>query len=180
MADRKLTPKQQIFLDQLLSNGNNAAMAYRVAYPDFTSHKGITGAASRLRRHPIIAQALAAAHVQDKRAVESAVERYAITADRVADELARLAFTRMPQVADVVREAGQDGKQRVVVQVKPFAEADQEALAAIIEVKRTAGGEISIKLADKRAALMDLARFKGWIADKPVDQRQLVMLKIER
>jgi hypothetical protein len=37
-----------------------------------------------------------------------------------------------------------------------------------------------VKLFNKREALMDLARLKGWIAEKPVDQRNLVMLKIER
>ena len=36
------------------------------------------------------------------------------------------------------------------------------------------------KLADRLAAMNSLARLKGWIADKPVDNRQLVMLKIER
>lgn len=177
MAARKLTPRQQHFCREYLRNGGNATGAYRVA---FTIKSDPSGPASKLLKHPMVVQALSRGHDVQADAMDRAIERYSITQERVADELARLAFTRMPQLAEVVREAGHDGKQRIVVHVKPFAEADQEALAAIVEVKRTAGGEISIKLADKRAALMDLARFKGWIADKPVDQRQLVMLKIER
>ena len=177
MAARKLTAKQTIFLQELLANGNNATAAYRVAFP---TQKDISGSATRLRKHPLIVAGLARARSVQEIAVDHAIERYSITQERVADELARLAFTRMPQVADVRYEVDERGKRRQVVAVHCFADADPEALAAIVEVKRTAGGEISIKLADKRAALMDLARFKGWIADKPVDQRQLVMLKIER
>lgn len=180
-ARRKLNSQQQEFLRLQLENSETPTNAYRLAYNDNSAGKIVSTKAARLNHHPLIARALADASARALTAVASAIERYSITQERVADELARLAFTRMPQLADVVREAGHDGKQRIVVHVRPFAEvADQEALAAIVEVKRTAGGEISIKLADKRAALMDLARFKGWIADKPVDQRQLVMLKIER
>ena len=63
---------------------------------------------------------------------------------------------------------------------KDFEVADAGALAAITEVRRTAAGEITVKLADKRQALIDLARLKGWIAEKPMDQRNLVVLKVER
>lgn len=177
MAGRRLTPKQQAFVRELLRNGGNATGAYRLA---FNHTSDASAAASKLIRHPLVVQALAKGKDVQANAMDRAIERYGITQDRVAEELARLAFTRMPQVADVRTEVDQHGKRRQVVVVHDFADADPEALAAIVEVKRTAGGEISIKLADKRAALMDLARFKGWIADKPVDQRQLVMLKIER
>jgi hypothetical protein len=64
--------------------------------------------------------------------------------------------------------------------VKDFDAADADALAAITEVRRTATGEITVKLADKRQALMDLARLKGWVAEKPANPQQLVVLKVER
>ena len=64
--------------------------------------------------------------------------------------------------------------------VEDFSAADSDALAAITEVRRTASGEITIKLADKRQALMDLARLKGWVSEKAVEAKQLVLLKIER
>jgi hypothetical protein len=98
----------------------------------------------------------------------------------VADELARLAFTRMPQLADVWTEVGPDGTQHQGLVVKDFSAADGDALAAITEVRRSASGEITIKLADKRQALMDIAKLRGWIAEKPAEARQLVMLKVVR
>ena len=177
MAGRKLTHKQQAFVRELLHNGGNATGAYRVA---FNHTSDASAAASKLIRHPLVVQALAKGKTVQEKAIDAALVRYEITQERIADELARLALTRMPQLADIRTEVDQHGKRHQRVIVRDFADADQDALAAIVEVKRSAGGEISIKLADKRAALMDLARFKGWIADKPVDQRQLVMLKIER
>jgi hypothetical protein len=180
MPRHQLTTKQQSFLTELLANGGNAAAAYRVAFPANSTASSVSAAASRLRRHPLIVEALEAAEAASARAVESAVDRYSITAQRVADELARLAFTRMPQLADVRTELGPDGTQHQRLVVKDFSTADADALAAITEVRRTASGEITVKLCDKRQALMDIAKLKGWIAERPQDQRQLVMLKIER
>ena len=180
MPHRQLTTKQQLFLQELLANDGNAAAAYRVAFPDNCTVSSVSAAASRLRRDPRIVQALAAAEAASRQVVDAAVDRYRISAERVADELARLAFTRMPQLADVRTEIEPDGTQRQRLLVKDFAAADSDALAAITEVRRTASGEITIKLADKRQALMDLARLKGWVAEKPMDTKQLVMLKIER
>ncbi len=180
MPRHQLTAKQQAFLQELLTNGGNAAAAYRVAFPDNSTASSVSAAASRLRRHPLIVQALAAADAAARQAVDAALNRYQITAERVADELARLAFTRMSQLVDVRTETELDGSQRQRLAVKDFGAAEADALAAITEVRRTAAGEITVKLADKRQALMDLARLKGWVADKPQEQRQLVMLKIER
>jgi Terminase small subunit len=180
MPRRQLTAKQQVFLEQLLANGGNAAAAYRVAFPDNCTVSSVSAAASRLRRDPRIVQALAAAEAASRQAVDAAIERYEISAVRVADELARLAFTRMPQLADVRTEFEPDGTQRQRLVIKDFSAADSDAMAAITEVRRTAAGEITIKLADKRQALMDLARLKGWVAEKPMEAKQLIMLKIER
>ena len=180
MPRYQLTSKQQAFLQELLTNGGNAAAAYRVAFPDNSTASSVSAAASRLRRHPLIVQALAASAAATRKAVDVAVDRYQISAARVADEFARLAFTRMPQLVDVRTEFKPDGTQRQRLVVKDFSAADSDALAAITEVRRAASGEITIKLADKRQALMDLARLKGWIADKPVSPQQLIMLKIER
>jgi hypothetical protein len=180
MPRHKLTAKQQVFLEQLLANGGNAAAAYRIAFPDNCTVSSVSAAASRLRRHPLIVQALAAADAATRQVVDEAVSRYRISAERVADELARLAFTRMPQLADVRTEMTPDGMQCQRLVVKDFDAADADALAAITEVRRTAAGEITVKLADKRQALMDLARLKGWVAEKPAPAQQLVMLKVER
>ena len=108
-----------------------------------------------------------------------AVERYGITADLLADAMARLAFTDLDQLCawGTVME---HGKRRSWLHLHDSTAIERPALAAISEIRRSAGGELSVKLFNKREAIMDLARLKGWIADKPVDQRSLVMLKIER
>ena len=176
----RLTVQQAKFCELFLSNGGDASAAYREAYRTKPGDKTIGQRAWKLKRSKTVATKLAEVQAVSLRAVDRAVEQYSITAERVAQELALLAFTRMPQLADVKTEAGQDGKQHQRVIVRDFAAVDQDALAAISEVKRTAGGEVSIKLYDKRAALMDIARLKGWVADKPVDNRQLVVFKVER
>ena len=171
----RLTPNQQEFLRLLVEQGETPTNAYRLAYNDKAQAKVISSKATRLRRHPVIAAALAEAHRAQARAVDVAIERYSVTADRVADAMARLAFTDLKQIVDVRTVNG-----RRVVDVKDFSDIDGDAHQAIAEVRKTAGGELTVKLFNKREALMDLARLKGWIAEKPVDQRSLVMLKIER
>ncbi len=64
----------------------------------------------------------------------------------------------MPELADVLTVADADGTQHQRLVLKDFRAADADALAAITEVRRTAAGEITVKLADKRHALMDLTR----------------------
>ena len=76
MPRRQLTAKQQVFLEQLLANGGNAAAAYRLAFPDNCTVSSVSAAASRLRRDPRIVQALAAAEGASRRAVDAAVDRY--------------------------------------------------------------------------------------------------------
>jgi phage terminase small subunit len=179
-AQRALTSSQQAFLDRLLINGGNATDAYRHAYPSSRNSSNVSAPAARLRHHPVIVAAMSQASIVSLVAVQAAVDRYQITAERVAEELACLAMTRMSQVADVRTETGTDGKRHQRIVVRDFADADPMALAAISEVKRTPGGELSIKLYDKRAALMDIARLKGYIKDVPPPSGNVVMFKVER
>jgi hypothetical protein len=172
---QRLTANQQEFLRLIIEQDETPTNAYRLAYNDKAQANVVGSKASRLRRHPVIAAALAEARAMQAAAVRSAVDRYGITANRVADAMARLAFTDLRQIVDVRTVNG-----RRIVDVKEFSDIDGDAHQAIAEVRKTAGGELTVKLFNKREALMDLARLKGWIADKPVDQRNLVMLKIER
>lgn len=180
MNGSTLSPKQQAFLEKYIENGGNASAAFRHAYPKSANNPRVSGMASRLVKHPLIQQALSRAGSASHAVIERVVAKHELTIERLLEEMACLALTRMPQVADVRTEVDPDGKRRQRIQVRDFADVPDDALAAIVEVKRTAGGEVSVKLADKRAALMDIARLKGWIAEKPVDNKQLVMLKIER
>jgi len=135
----------------------------------------------KIKRHPIVQNVLEQARIRAEEAVRDAINRYGITADRIADEMARLAFTQVRQVVDIVTEVDPATKvKRQVVKVRDFADVDTDAHRAIVGVETKTDGSIVVKLGDKRQALMDLARLKGMIADKPAESTQLVMLKIER
>jgi hypothetical protein len=176
----KLTPKQSIFLAELLNNGGNATAAYRLAFNDKSRGNSCAAKAHALKSHPIIAARIREASARATAAVAAAVERYQITADRVADAMARLAFTDLRQIVDVESVRDEAGKVRQVVRLRDFRDIDADAHVALVKVKRTASGEVSVELADKLAALNSLARLKGWIADKPQAPGNLVMLRVER
>lgn len=178
-AERTLTDKQQAFLTAFLSNGGNAAAAYRAAYPHSANKRTISGMAARLKAHPLIREAIDRASSVSLRVAEQIVDRYEITAERVADELACLAFTRISQLADV-RTENIGGKVHQRVTVRDFDQIEPRALAAVCEVKRSAGGELSVKLYDKRAALMDIARLRAYIKDTPPPTGNVVLFKVER
>ena len=178
MPRKSLTPNQIEFC-RLIATGLSGTDAYLAAYPGEMTRKAAAVKASRLMKRAEMKAARASQASAVVAAVESAVERYGITADAVADAMARLAFTDLDQVASwgtVIEH----GKRRSWLHLHDTAAISRDAMAAISEIRRSAGGELSVKLFNKREALMDLARLKGWIADKPVDQRSLVMLKIER
>lgn len=178
MAANRLNDKQSMFA-RLLSTGMNATEAYMRAFPGQVSRQSAATKAYKLRKHPLIAGLDARQTEQALAAVDAAVERYGITAERVADAMARLAFTDINQVADWHTE-GEGAKRRQTVVIRDAAAIHPAAMAAISEIKHDTGGRVTVKLYNKREALMDLARLKGWIADKPVDQRNLVVLKVER
>lgn len=178
MPARALNPKQAEFA-RLVSSGILPTDAYLQAYPgDYTRHTASVKA-SRLMKHPLVRAARDAHSNAVVAAVNDAVVRYGITADRIADAIARLAFTDLDQICSW-GTAMEGGKRRPWLQLHDSATIAVDARPAIAEIRRSAAGELSVKLFNKREALMDLARLKGWIADKPIDQRSLVMLKIER
>jgi hypothetical protein len=180
-AAPSLNPRQQAFLDTLLVNGGNASAAYRAVYGDKRNAAAVNTAASKLRHHPLIAPRLAEVATHNARAVAAAVDRYGITADHIADALARLAFTEVRQVAVWRTEPKtEDGPARQMLKVIDSDQIDPDAHQAISEVRIDDKGRITVKLYNKSEALMNLARLKGWVADKPAEPNQLVMLKIER
>ena len=180
MPKGKLPERQQRFVTEYLGNGGNASAAYRVAYGLPADLTTLSNKAHKVKHMPRVWAALQGAQAQADKALQLAVERYGVSAERVADELARLAFTQLDQVCTVRRGVDRSGKPAIVVDVLPFEEIDRLAMSALVKVKRSAGGEVTVELADKLAALNSLARLKGWIADKPAPPANLVMFKVER
>ena len=151
MTNPKLTARQAMFVSEFLASGNATQSAIKAGYSAKTA-KAI--GAENLAK-PAIAAAIA----------EARAKRFArndITADRVLQELARIAFL------DVRKLFHDDGA------MKPLSEIDDDTAAAIagIEVVRQfedgeqVGTLHKIKIADKLVALDKLARNLGLLQDK--------------
>ncbi len=151
-ATRKLTPKQAAFVDEHAVDMNATQAAIRAGYSKRTAKEQAT----RLLSNVHVAAAIA-----EGRAARS--ERVGITADRVLQELARVAFF------DIRKALNPDGT------MKPLSELDDDTAAAIagIDLSEIRDGEGTpigvlkkIKIADKLAALDKLARNLGLLQDK--------------
>jgi phage terminase small subunit len=170
-AEKKplLTAKQQQFVREFLIDLNASDAARRAGYSLRTAEQQ----GYQLLRKPAVAAAIAEA--QAERA-----QRTEVTADQVLAELARIGFANMLDFVKI----GASGHP-----VPDFSSLDRDKAAALIEVtldryvdsQREAGGEVrrvKFKLADKRAALVDLGKHLGLFKDRleistPQDEAEL-------
>lgn len=120
-----------------------------------------------------VAEILKQLEENDRAANERVIEKLAITKERVAAELAKIAFL---DIRDAVRwgrsptdtqseNASPNGLGIYPVELVPSEQISDDAAAAISEVSLTQTG-VKIKMHDKRAALMDLAKLMGFIIEK--------------
>jgi phage terminase small subunit len=142
----KLTDKQRLFVHEYLIDYNATQSAIRAGYSKDTA--GSIG--HELLKKPEIAEALET--LKTERLANAGV-----TAERVIAELAKLAFS------DVRKVVNWDNS----VTVKPSADIDDSAAAAISSVTSTANG-LSIRMHDKRGPLTDLAKLMGLMKDNIV------------
>lgn len=152
-----LTPKQERFVAEYLIDLNATQAAIRAGY----SAKSAAEQASRLLINVKVAKAVEAAQ-----AARSA--RTEITQDRVLKELAKLGFANMQDYMSVTQEG------------EPFADLskltrDQAAAITEFTVEDFTEGRgddardvrrVKFKLADKRAALVDIGKHLGMFKDK--------------
>jgi len=148
----KLTPKQKRFIEEFLLDLNGTA-AYKRAGYNAKGH-GAEVNAAKLLSNTEVASAISAAQAKRSRRIE-------VTADRVIQELAAIAF------ADPRKLLTPDGGMR------PMHELDTDTRAAlIIEVTQMADADGTptfsrkVKFADKLVALDKLARHLGLLQDK--------------
>jgi phage terminase small subunit len=185
----KLTPKQEAFYRAYLETGN-ANEAYRRSYNSSKMKpETINRRAQDLMKHGIIAARIAA---NTTRLRNKAEQQYDVTQERILKELALLGFSNMMDYVSLT----DDGLACV-----DFSALTRDQAAAIHEIKvdRVAlvGGKskadeagkvpqiekVTFKLADKRAALVDLGKHLGMfiersenintnynISDKPMDE----------
>lgn len=151
-----LTPKQRRFVEEYLIDLNATQAAIRAGY----AANAAKVTASRLLTKANIGELLA--ELQAKRS-----ERTEITADRVLSELAKIGFANM---ADYMR-VGLNGDPCL-----DFGNLTRDQAAALVEVtvEDFVDGRgddardvrrVKFKLADKRAALVDIGRHLGMFVD---------------
>lgn len=169
------------FAEQLVTNGGNASLALRTIDPSYAgSATKLWQRASVLKRHPTVVRFCDEARARSANAIAIALERYDVTADRAAAEMARLAYTELRQVCEWGETRDKDGRVQPYLRVKPAAEIDDNAHKALVSIKRKADGSLEIALADKLAAQMNIARLKGYIQEKPDAPGNAVQLIIQR
>lgn len=150
---KPLTPKQQRFVDEYLTDLNATQAAIRTGY----SAKTANVMASQLLTKANIAKAI-------QNAREKTAAKLEVTRERVLEELAKMAFL------DPRRFYKEDGS------VKSVPDMDADTAAALVgfevdEIKIGADGPVvgqtkKVKWSDKRAALDSINRMMGWNQDK--------------
>ena len=144
---RAFTERQLAFIREYLVDLKPAEAARRAGY----SAENANGIAYALRRQPKIAERIEAAQARRS-------EKKRITADRVLEELGRMAFSNM---SDYV-EWGPNG-----IKLRDNMLLDEEQSAAVADVEPKGNGKVArLKLYDKLAALNALARHLGMTGGK--------------
>jgi len=166
-AKQRLTPKQKRFVDEYLKDRNATAAAGRAGYnPDWGRH---------LYAKPHIREAI-------EQRVERVSQRADITAQRVLEELARLAFSNM---LDYVRIT-EDGETFVDLS---GVSRDQAAAIQEVTVENHLEGRgddartvrrVRFKLAGKEGPLEKLGKYLGLFSDNPPMQPGTEVTEIKR
>jgi len=148
---RKLTPKQKLFCKYYLINLNATDAAIKAGY----SKKTATKQGSQLldkTRHPHIAEYLEAK-------MENRAQKLEITADKVVEEIAKIAFANTTDFLDI-----SEGN----VVIKDLSQIDTTAIAGAEEIFDKDGIRLGVKLKfhDKSKNLDMLMRHLGQYKDK--------------
>jgi phage terminase small subunit len=164
-------PRHESFA-QALAKGKTADEAYASA-----GFKPDRGNASRLQQKDSIrqrvAEILSRASTIEEKAIEKAIEKLAISKERIASELAKIGFADIRKAVRWGRSpidtksdnASPNGLGIFPVELVPSEEIDEDTAAAVAEVSLTQNG-VKIKMYDKRAALVDLAKMMGYMVEK--------------
>jgi phage terminase small subunit len=143
-----LTSKQDRFVAEYLVDLNATQAAIRAGYSKKTAQR----IGSENLSKPLIAAAI-------QKSMTKRSERTDIKADDVIRELAKIAFANMEDYTRLTKGGGL---------VLDATNLTRDQKAAISEVSYDAQGNPKIKLADKRAALVDLGRHFALFTDNTV------------
>jgi len=158
-----MTGKQAAFVRFYIASGlDNAAEAYRKAYRVRPGTSAITigNSAGRLLKNPAIAAEVAAATEKLREATAKAAQQYVVTKDRISHALACMAFADPRSFYDW---------QASGMELKPSQDLTDNQAAAVQSVSSSVtkyGRSLKVELADRRGALMDLAKLHGHIVER--------------
>jgi len=172
----RLSAKHEKFCEAI-SEGMTGADAYLWAGYK-VSHSNARAAASRLLAKDNIAhrvdELIARRQEIDAKATEKAIEKLAITKERILSELAKIGFADIRKAVKwhghlIQEEDNPDGGDTLVIKntysnhvsLVSSDEIDDETAGAIAEVSQSPTGGLKIKLHDKRAALVDMGKHLG-------------------
>lgn len=157
---RRLTPKQQRFVEEYLVDLNATQAAIRAGY----SKKTAKAQGQRLLTNVDIQNTI-------QKAMDKRSERTEITGDQVIKQLAKIAFADIKDIVvwenkEVVlktdRKTGKPVKRKeLTIDVKPAEEVDGTVLSEITETTTHQGRKIGVKLNDRMKALELLCRHLG-------------------
>lgn len=148
-----LNPQKLLFVQEYLVDHNPRKAAIRAGYAIHSA--SVTG--SRLMREPLVAAA-----IEDEQLARA--DRMGITKDRILQELALIGFGN---VKNFIKQDA-EGQDTTV----PINDLTHEDTAPLTEYSvETTGGKIKtkrvrIKMADKRAALVDMGKHLGMFKEK--------------
>jgi phage terminase small subunit len=153
--------RHEVFAQEIAA-GKSAAAAYLAAglRADRRSAWRVRHRSDVVRR---VEELIQTEREQQKQAMAKAAAKYEVTAERVIGELARIGFAN---ISDFVR-AGPDGELEANLgrctrdETAALQEVTVEQLPRGRDGKARRGRRVRIKLADKRAALVDLGRHLG-------------------
>lgn len=177
--DRAMSGQEAQFLKHYLADPKRNATKAAIAAG--YSPRSARFQASDMLKRPNIAQHVAAADAKAVAAVERAADRYAITSERIAGELALIGFSNMLDFIRVTEEGEL---------CTDFSELTRQQAATIseitVEVHTEGRGDgakqvrrTRIKLADKRRALMDLAKLMGLGTEKSTTDAPALTAMVE-
>jgi phage terminase small subunit len=134
-----------MFIKEYLIDLNATQAAIRAGYSEKTANRI---AAENLSK-PVLQLAI-------KGALDARAQRTGITADRVLEEIGKIAFSKLGDFVDVEAHS---------VSIKDFAGVDTSLLAEVSETTTAGGSTKRIKLHDKMKALELAGRHLGLFKD---------------
>ena len=132
------------------------------------------------------------AETVERKATERAIERLAITKERVLSELAKIGFSDIRKAIKwnghlVTEEDQPDGGDILVIKtivsnhvtLVDSDQLDDDTAAAIAQISQNATGGISLKMHDKKGALVDIGKHLGMFREQ-VDLNAKVAVSDDR